>query len=428
MSNNYFIFDKNKCVACEACVVACILENGYQFPNNWRTVFNSNPLRIPEIPIFNLSLSCNHCNDAPCMYNCPSLAYSRDPITNAIIINSNLCIGCRYCTWNCPYVAPKYNPIKSIIEKCNFCNIRLKDKLAPACSIGCPTGALDFSFEKIDKSKSNKYIPVPVNTEPSMKVIESYKQHSPIIDNLLFKYDENDQDLSNKTTTVSAKKEWPLLVFTYIISILIAISATNILSSQSQDIKVIFLAIGGISAGISIIHLGLKQKFWRSFLNIKKSWLSREIFFFTLYYILSIIDLLIYDLPTSFIVLCGLLTILSIDLLYKPLQWKWKSQWHSGQAIFIAVSIFLYLTGLYYLLLLLFAIRIIIIYINNQHKNNKFQYMAIRFLLPLLATLLLYLNYLHWLSFCLFLAGELIDRIYFYNDLEIFTIDTTTTN
>ena len=78
------------------------------------------------------------------MENCPALAYTRDKKTGAVILHAEKCIGCKYCTWACPYDAPKFNPKTRIIEKCTFCNHRILDTLKPACANLCPTGALDF--------------------------------------------------------------------------------------------------------------------------------------------------------------------------------------------------------------------------------------------------------------------------------------------
>ena len=69
--------------------------------------FNSEAKHL--FPVINLSLACNHCESAVCMEGCPASAYSRETLTGAILLDEKKCIGCRYCQWNCPYDAPKFN-------------------------------------------------------------------------------------------------------------------------------------------------------------------------------------------------------------------------------------------------------------------------------------------------------------------------------
>ena len=74
---NAFIFDINKCTGCQACQIACVIENELEPERSWRQMFTFNKQRLPDIPLFHLSLACNHCLDAPCMKYCPALAYLR---------------------------------------------------------------------------------------------------------------------------------------------------------------------------------------------------------------------------------------------------------------------------------------------------------------------------------------------------------------
>jgi Fe-S-cluster-containing dehydrogenase component len=156
MERNIFIFDQNKCVGCHACVVACMNENGFQSPDQWRNIHQSQEFHFPSLPLFYLSLACNHCEDAPCLKNCPALAYSRDEKTGAVIHHPEKCIGCKYCTWACPYDAPKFNSKTGIVEKCTFCNHRIEENLKPACANLCPVGALDFKYTRFFKRRIHR--------------------------------------------------------------------------------------------------------------------------------------------------------------------------------------------------------------------------------------------------------------------------------
>ncbi len=423
MSKNYFVFDENKCVGCEACIVACVLENGMQFPEQWRNIYSSNVNKVPNLPLHHLSLACNHCDDAPCMKYCPSDAYYRDSVTNAIIIDSNKCMGCNYCQWNCPYEAPKYNQALKVIEKCNFCNSRLKENKKPACACHCPVGALDFSFDEIDKAQIHSRIEVPVNPLPSLIIKELENKSGPVKDNNLI-----DEKYTKKVDlkivpVISAKKEYPLLIFTFVTAMMVSISASQILTGSELVYRVLFLLAGTASAAVSLLHLGNVRLFWRSVINLRNSWLSREVFFFSVYMILSITDLLLLNISDAFIIVSGLVTLLSIDMVYKPLQWNWKSQWHSGQVFLISISLFLFLTNWLLLLACLILIRLAIYYFNENHKSKSSVFIVFRFALAIIPIAALYFDFGLFPVILLFIAGELSDRIMFYNELELITVE-----
>ena len=139
-----FHLELDLCTGCNACAIACEIENELEDGMSWRRVRTFNEARVPELPQFHLSLACNHCLDAPCEKNCPALAYDKDPMTGAVTIDPERCIGCKYCSWACPYDAPQFNDSQGIMQKCTFCSHRLAADLAPACTTSCPTGALRF--------------------------------------------------------------------------------------------------------------------------------------------------------------------------------------------------------------------------------------------------------------------------------------------
>lgn len=89
-------------------------------------------------------VSCQHCEDAPCVSVCPTGASFRDE--NGIVqVDKSRCIGCDYCVAACPFHVRYLNPQTSIADKCNFCaDTRLDAGQAPACVSVCPTDALKF--------------------------------------------------------------------------------------------------------------------------------------------------------------------------------------------------------------------------------------------------------------------------------------------
>lgn len=420
MSANYFIFDKNRCVACHACVIGCMNENGFQSNLQWRNIITENEAKLPGIPLFHISLACNHCEDAPCMKNCPALAYTKSLFTGAILHNTEHCIGCQYCIWQCPYDAPKFNVQKGIVEKCYFCESRLLGNIAPACAVACPTNALDFSFENIDKKQITPSISVPNNPYPSIQIKELEKEEGPEMDMSLF-YEEDLVAEQKKVKRVGAREEWPLLVFTFIVAVLVALSAAGAGKQSAEWLKWTMIGAAISGAALSSLHLGKKQKMWRAILNLKQSWLSREIFFFGVYFAALAAELFFFDLNYFLILIPGALTLLSIDMLYQPVQQRWKIPFHSGQSIFIATSLLLLLVHFYWLLLALILIRLSIqlfFMLTEMPPLKKKILILSRWGMIDISIIFLFLGFPFWSIFLVFSMGELLDRILFYDDLD----------
>ena len=114
-----------------------------------------------DVFAYNISVSCNHCEDPPCMAACPALAYTKDPKNGIVTLHADRCIGCRYCVAACPYGSRSFNwsdprphieqinteyPTRSkgVVEKCTFCIHRVREGRYPACVEICPVGARKF--------------------------------------------------------------------------------------------------------------------------------------------------------------------------------------------------------------------------------------------------------------------------------------------
>ncbi len=419
MEKSIFIFDQNKCVGCHACMVACMNENGFQFSNQWRTIHHSNEYHLPQLPLFYLSLACNHCDDAPCLKNCPALAYSRDENTGAVIHDPEKCIGCKYCTWACPYDAPKFNSQKGIIEKCTFCNHRIENNLNPACANACPTGALDFSIQEFTREESNESSPVPVKVGSKIKITAARKETAPEIDLNLFKNQPDNFKNEIKAQKINAKKEWPLLVFTLITTTLVSLFISGKTESFNIYSKLVYLSFAFIAFIFSTLHLGKKIKSWRSLINIKNSWLSKEILAFTLFGVSIFLDFFLINIPFVLIVFFGITLLISIDMIYMLATWKWPLKIHSAQTFLIGLTLFSLLSQNIYLLIFLIGFRATI-YIKRKiiYKKNEWAISIFRILL-LINTSILILFEQTTLALLLFAIGEIIDRIEFYNELNV---------
>jgi len=169
------VIDLDKCVGCQACSVACRMENNVPFAGEeqadlgraifWNEVFSHVEGEYPNVKAAIIPRPCFHCEKPPCVKVCPVGATYKDEETGLVLQRYERCIGCRYCTVACPYgaryfnwYAPKWpdgmdryqNPDvplrpKGIVEKCLFCVHRLEKGLPiPACNQACATGARYF--------------------------------------------------------------------------------------------------------------------------------------------------------------------------------------------------------------------------------------------------------------------------------------------
>src|ERR671912_676431 len=143
-----FHVDMASCIGCKCCVVACNEQNGNPASINWRRVGDIEGGFFPMVTHAHLSMSCNHCLEPTCLAGCPVDAYSKDALTGIVQHSADTCIGCQYCTWNCSYGAPQFNPERGVVGKCDMCHGRLELGQSPACVSACPEGAI--AIELVD--------------------------------------------------------------------------------------------------------------------------------------------------------------------------------------------------------------------------------------------------------------------------------------
>lgn len=200
------VIDLDRCTGCEACVIACRVENNIPTGGpeeaakgrsmNWIRIERYFEGEYPDVKVKFMPVLCQHCEEAPCEPVCPVYAtYHTDEGLNAQVYNR--CVGTRYCANNCPYTVrffnffdPKWeaplekalNPevsvrTRGVMEKCTFCIQRIrkgeekaKDEgrdirdgdVTPACVQTCQTKAMYFGniadpeSEVSKLSKSNR--------------------------------------------------------------------------------------------------------------------------------------------------------------------------------------------------------------------------------------------------------------------------------
>lgn len=127
-------FIPENCTGCRACELACSFHcEGLFSPSKSRI----RVVRIDEEGI-DVPVGCEHCDSAVCMLVCPVKAITEDSSTGAVILNPDVCIGCKQCLAVCPFGAIHYNEEKRQFYKCDLCAGE------PECVKWCETGAITY--------------------------------------------------------------------------------------------------------------------------------------------------------------------------------------------------------------------------------------------------------------------------------------------
>jgi carbon-monoxide dehydrogenase iron sulfur subunit len=132
----------DRCTGCKTCELYCAAERG----SNGKTLLKAvqeNPLPRARVRVEgrggnSMPIQCRQCMDAPCLNACLTGALTRDPQTQMVLIQEDLCIGCWTCTIFCPYGVIYPWPERKMALKCDRCNFMEH----PVCVDVCPTGAL----------------------------------------------------------------------------------------------------------------------------------------------------------------------------------------------------------------------------------------------------------------------------------------------
>jgi DMSO reductase iron-sulfur subunit len=164
-----FYFNADNCIACHACEAACSEKNGNPAHLAFRSVGFIEGGSYPNATRINISLACNHCDNPVCLKGCPTRAYTKFAEYGAVLQDPDICFGCGYCTWVCPYNAPQLDPVKGQVTKCNMCVDRLEAGLKPACAAACLGKALDFGvIENLPEGRSQAKIDIPGFPRPDI--------------------------------------------------------------------------------------------------------------------------------------------------------------------------------------------------------------------------------------------------------------------
>jgi Fe-S-cluster-containing dehydrogenase component/formate-dependent nitrite reductase membrane component NrfD len=136
-----FVIDQRKCIGCHACTVACKEENRVPLGAFRTWVKYVERGHYPDTRRYFSVLRCNHCDDAPCVTICPTVALYRRA-DGIVDFDGDRCIGCKSCMQGCPYDALYIDPATNTAAKCHYCAHRVEVGLEPACVIVCPERAI----------------------------------------------------------------------------------------------------------------------------------------------------------------------------------------------------------------------------------------------------------------------------------------------
>jgi DMSO reductase iron-sulfur subunit len=277
-----FHFDMTKCIGCKCCVVACNEQNGNPASLNWRRVGEVEGGHYPYAQRFHLSMGCNHCLEPSCLIGCPVEAYTKDAKTGVVVHSAEACIGCQYCTWNCSYGVPQYNPDRGVVGKCDMCHNRLDDGMAPACVSACPEGAIAIEIVNIAEWRRD-YLAADAPGLPSADDSISTTRVT-LPENLL--PDTGRVDLQR---VEPEHPHWPLVFMLVLTQLSVAaFGALWLLDLYGQGRSLAIaalasLALAAISLGASTLHLGRPIYAWRALKGLRRSWLSREVLTLSLF-------------------------------------------------------------------------------------------------------------------------------------------------
>ena len=161
------VIDLDTCVGCQACVTSCKEWNtqGYSAPLTDENPYGADPSGVwlnrvhgyevkepghEQSRIVHFPRSCLHCEEPACVTVCPTGASYKRAEDGIVLVNPDTCIGCKLCSWACPYGAREYDHSDGVMKKCTLCvdriyneNFEPEDRM-PACVKACPTGARHF--------------------------------------------------------------------------------------------------------------------------------------------------------------------------------------------------------------------------------------------------------------------------------------------
>lgn len=316
-----FHFTADNCIGCHACEAACSQKNNLPAHISFRSVGYLEGGSYPAYKRMNISMACNHCDDPVCLKGCPTRAYTKFAEYGAVLQDPDICFGCGYCTWVCPYNAPQLDPIEGQVSKCNMCVDRLEVGLKPACAEACLGGALDFGLiETAPQHREQTKVSIPGFPDPNIthpnirfQQVKTLPREMRRPDTAPVRYERDDQAQGvyrPKAVESGKPRQWnlrklrsredPLVLFTLVsqavvgaflllfLGPLLGLEAVSVQTHPWAHKGLLSALVGMqfVALAVSTMHLGKPHRFYRAFNNLRYSPVSREVaslaVFFTL--------------------------------------------------------------------------------------------------------------------------------------------------
>ncbi len=314
-----FYFKADNCIGCHACEAACSEKNDLPPHIAFRSVGYVESGAWPAVTRLNISMACNHCDDPVCLKGCPTRAYTKFAEYGAVLQDPDICFGCGYCTWVCPYNAPQLDTGAGHVQKCNMCVDRLEAGLKPACVAACLGHALDFGvIETVPPGRTGCDVAIPGFPDPAItrpnirfEVDRPLGKRFTRTDSVPLAYRGTGKAASYRAEPDRARlderrrlgfsrlssRENPLVLFTLATQATLGAFALLFLAQMLAGLEGFesaralaqlaatpaygwgLLVLLGLQAGalvLSTLHLGRPHRFYRGFNNLRHSPVSRE--------------------------------------------------------------------------------------------------------------------------------------------------------
>ncbi len=234
------VIDASSCIGCNACVLACQVENNVPVVGPAEIARNRD-MHWLRIDTYGLDgedgragfqpVPCMHCETAPCEPVCPVGASIHDSEGLNVQVY-NRCIGTRFCEANCPYKVRRFNffgyadgqeygnlgaevmhahnnpnvsvRARGVMEKCTFCVQRISGArreaekegrplrdgdVTTACQNACPTEAISFgdladpnsAVAKLHEEPQHFTLLGSLNTKPRTTYLADVRNPNPAL-------------------------------------------------------------------------------------------------------------------------------------------------------------------------------------------------------------------------------------------------------
>ncbi len=159
------VIDLDTCVGCHACAVNCkewnasgqsapmtdLLPYSRDASGVWFNRIHSFEAGEGETGrTVHFPKSCLHCEKPACVEVCPTGASFKRAEDGIVLVNPDTCIGCKLCSWACPYGAREFDEDVGVMKKCTLCIDKIynetlpEEDRVPACVSTCPANARHF--------------------------------------------------------------------------------------------------------------------------------------------------------------------------------------------------------------------------------------------------------------------------------------------